>query len=85
MIGNMGIGTGFKSITKRLLLADGAAATGGGIVFSPISKYNTREKAKETNEALEKTKIDKAKLKRLRKHAIKQRQIEIAEQNNYKH
>lgn len=83
MRGIMGIGAGFKSATKRLLLAAGDAATGGGIVFSPISKYNT--KTKQVDEVLEKNKIDKAKLKRLRKHAIKQRQIEIAESNNYKH
>ena len=66
-----------------MLLAAGAAATGGGTVFSPISKYNT--KPKETNELLEKEKINKAKLKRLRKHEIRQRQIEEAELNNYKH
>lgn len=83
MRGIMGIGAGFKSATKRLLLAAGAAATGGGSVFSPISKYNS--KTKQVDEVLEKNKIDKAKLKRLRKHAIKQRQIEIAESNNYKH
>lgn len=82
MIGITGIGVGFKSMTKRLLLAAGAAATGGGSVFSPISKYNTKEK--KIDKALEKSKIDKAKLKRLRKHAVKQRQIEIAESNNYK-
>lgn len=84
MRGIMGIGAGFKSATKRLLLAAGAAATGNGGVFSPISKYNTRVKEKEANKALEKEKTDKAKLKRLRKHAIRQRQIELAEQNNYK-
>lgn len=72
----------FKSSMKRLLLAAGAAATGGGIVFSPISKYNTKEK--QIDKALEKSKINKAKLKRLRKHAVKQKQIEIAESNNYK-
>lgn len=85
MIGTTGIGAGFKSMTKRLLLAAGAAATGGGSVFSPISKYNIKAKEKEVNKNLEKSKIDKAKLKRLRKHAVKQRQIEIAESNNYKH
>ena len=73
---------GFKSMTKRLLLAAGAAATGGSSVFSQISTYNTKEK--KIDKALEKSKIDKAKLKRLRKHAVKQRQIEIAESNNYK-
>lgn len=83
MRGIMGIGAGFKSATMRLLLAAGAAATGGGIVFSPISKYNT--KTKKVDKVLEKNKIDKAKLKRIRKHAIKQRQIEIAKSNNYKH
>lgn len=74
---------GIIGIGKRLLLAAGAAATDGGSVFSPISKYNI--KAKEVNKDLEKSKIDKAKLKRLRKYAIKQRQIEEAELNNYKH
>lgn len=76
---------GIIGIGKRLLLAAGAAATGGGSVFSPISKYNIKAKAKEVNKDLEKSKIDKAKLKRLRKYAIKQRQIEEAELNNYKH
>ena len=79
----IGLGAGFKSMTKRLLLAAGAAATGGGIVCSPISKYNTT--TKKVDKVLEKSKIDKAKLKRLRKYAIRQRQIEIAESNNYKH
>ena len=83
MRGIMGIGAGFKSATKRLLLAAGAAATGGGSVFSPISKYNTT--TKKVDKVLEKSKIDKAKLKILRKHAVKQKQIEIAESNNYKH
>lgn len=70
-------------IGKRLLLAAGAAAIGGGSVFSPISKYNT--KVKQVDKALDKEKTNKAKLKRLRKHAVKQKQIEIAELNNYKH
>ena len=82
MRGIMGIGAGFKSATMRLLLAAGAAATGGS-VFSPISKYNS--KTKQVDEVLEKNKIDKAKLKRLRKHAVKKKQIEIAESNNYRH
>lgn len=85
MRGLMGMGAGFKSATKRLLLAAGAAATGNGAVFSPISKYNTRVKEKEVNQALEKEIVYKAKQKRLRKNAAKQKQIEIAEQNNYKH
>lgn len=74
---------GIMGICKRLWLEAGAAAIGGGSVFSPISTYNTKEK--KIDKALEKSKIDKAKLKRLRKHAVKQRQIEIAESNNYKH
>ena len=83
MRGIMGIGAGFKSTTKILLLAAGAAATGDGSVFSPTSKYNTT--TKKVDKALDKEKTDKAKLKRLRKYALKQRQIEIADSNNYKH
>ena len=74
---------GIMGICKRLWLEARAAAIGGGSVFSPISKYNTR--VKQVNKALDKEKTDKAKLKRLRKHAVKQKQIEIAELNNYKH
>lgn len=74
---------GIMGICKRLWLEAGAAAIGGGSVFSPISKYNT--KVKQVDKALDKEKTDKAKLKRLRKYALKQRQIEIADSNNYKH